>query len=102
MSKSWPNFQASFFFGVNGNKTDQLVIRADEKEEFETMMKWVKAIKAVAKNGDTEPTVVSGAEPKKEKCQHPDFEVRVTKNGKNQGKKYKKCIACGEFLGWTN
>ena len=41
-------YQASFFF--NGDKQDQLVIRSDEKKEFEEMLKWVKAIKE-AKNG---------------------------------------------------
>lgn len=37
----------------------------------------------------------------KETCLHLNTEVRITKQGKNEGKAYRFCPACKSFLGWA-
>lgn len=51
--KAYPKYQASFFFA--GDKQDQLVVRSDDKKEFDEMLAWVKKIKEVKNGNDEQP-----------------------------------------------
>jgi len=116
-TKSKNGFSLKAWFSTDGKHTIQVECSEglDLEAKKRAMAKAINLYRFVEKQLGTKPQmwdkVMNGrqvakknpetASKKPEKCGHHQFEVRITKNGKNEGKKYRRCAECGDFLGWA-
>jgi len=106
-----PEFKGEIYFSTDGKHTVHIEAQTPEgrragglwaletyrwiaKELGTKAQMWDKAMNGKKEEKAPEKTGEKG-------CSHEEgFEILVSNSEKNKGKQYKKCKACGDFLGW--